>query len=162
VVIDDQEQNRFLSNRLWYLIPDARPIIHRWDSTADYDWLAAEHTGYHRFPCPVSHQRTFHFDKRQARLQITDTLRGAGQHTAAWYVHFDHGIGVDSEDAGTFIAHADGVKLLLRVIAESPLVGEIQDGWVSRRYGIKLPAKVLKLSGVFSERCKAVIDAYCL
>jgi hypothetical protein len=162
VVIDGQEQNRFMRNSLWRLIPDARPIIHQWHSTTDYDWLAAEHTGYHRFPCPVSHQRTFRFDKRSAQLQITDTLHGAGQHTAAWYVHFDHGISVDSEDADTFIAHADGVKLRLRVMAEIPLVAEIQDGWVSRRYGVKLPAKILTLRGVFSEHCKTAIDAYYL
>jgi hypothetical protein len=162
VVIDGQEQNRFIGNKLFHLTPDAKPIVHQWQSTADYDWLDAEHTGYHRLACPVSHRRTFCFDKRLARLQIVDTLHGVGRHTAAWYVHFDHGISVDSGDTGTFVAHTDGVKLLLRVVAEPPLTAEIQDGWVSRRYGVKLPAKILKLSGVFSEHCRAVIDAYCL
>jgi hypothetical protein len=162
VVIDGQEQNRFMGNKLWRLTSDAKPFVRQWRSTAAYDWLDAEHTGYHRLACPVSHRRTFYFDKRREQLQITDILHGTGRHTADWYVHFDHGISVESVDANTFVAHADEVKLLLRVVADPSLVAEIQDGWVSRRYGVKLPAKILQLSGVFRERCRVVIDASCL
>ena len=162
VVIDGQEQNRFTEAKLFGVTPDAQPIVHQWRSTTDYDWLDAEHTGYHRLACPVSHRRTFHFDKRLERFQITDVLQGAGTHTAAWYFHFDHGIEVYHGDVNTFVAYADGVKLLLHVTSEFPLVAEIQDEWVSRRYGVKLPAKSLKLSHVFSEHCRAVFDAYCL
>jgi uncharacterized heparinase superfamily protein len=162
VVIDGQEQNRFMRDKLFRLTPDARPIVHQWRSTVAQDWLAAEHTGYHRLSCPVSHHRTFCFDKCREHLRVIDTLHGSGKHTATWYMHFDHGIRVESVDAHAFVAHTDGVRLLLRVLAEPPLVAEIQDGWVSHRYGVKRPAKILQLSGVFSERCTTVIDASCL
>jgi Heparinase II/III-like protein/Heparinase II/III N-terminus len=162
VMIDGQEQNRFAVNKLFRLTPDAEPIVHQWRTTVDYDWVDAEHTGYHRLSRPVSHRRIFRFDKRLERLQIIDTLKGAGTHTAAWYFHFDHGIDVEHGDVDSFVARADGVTLLLQVNSDSPFVAEIENGWISRSYGVKRPAKILKLFSVFSEHYQAVFDAYCL
>jgi hypothetical protein len=51
--------------------------------------------------------------------------------------------------------------LYIRVLAQHPLVAEMQDGWVSRQYGIKLPAKILQLRGIFSEYCKVEFTMDC-
>jgi Heparinase II/III-like protein/Heparinase II/III N-terminus len=150
IVIDGQEQNRFRENTLFRLWPDATPIVHRWHSASDHDFLEAEHTGYQRLSQPVSHRRAFLFDKRSAQLFITDTLTGAGQHTVDWYFHFDYQVDVQSVGKGTFLACAGGTNLLLRVFALDPLKAQIQDGWVSRSYGVKLPSKILKFADTFS------------
>jgi hypothetical protein len=161
VVVDEQEQNRLPQHKLFRLTPDAEPIVQQWCSTADYDWLDAEHTGYRRLPRPVSHRRTFRLDKRKERVQIIDTLRGVGEHTVAWYFHFDYGIDVEIVSDHIFVANAGTITLLMQVAPECPIRAEMQDGWISRGYGTKLPAKILKLSGIFSEHCQIAFEAHC-
>jgi hypothetical protein len=69
---------------------------------------------------------------------------------------------VERKDTQSFVACADGRKLLLHLPSSNRFTAQIQDGWISRSYGTKLPAKILELRRVFSEHCKVVIDAYCL
>jgi hypothetical protein len=161
VVVDAQEQNRFVQNKLFRLMPDAEPIVHAWRSTAECDWLEAEHTGYHRLPQPVTHRRAFRFEKRLEKLHITDVLQGRGEHRAEWYFHFDHGIAVERLEDVTFVARARGAKLFLRIVGECPVTPAILDGWVSRQYGIKFPAKILTLSTLFTNECRMVFEASC-
>jgi hypothetical protein len=99
----------------------------------------------------VSHRRVFHFDKKRSVLLITDTLNGTGQHTADWYFHFDYQVEVECLGSNTFRASADGKELLLHVYTAQPLKAEIQDGWVSPSYGIKLPAKIVKFAVTFAD-----------
>jgi hypothetical protein len=161
VVIDQQEQNRFWLGKIFRLVPDAKPIVHQWESTSEADRLDVEHTGYQRFTCPVSHRRMFYFDKRTNRVSITDTLQGTGAHTADWYWHFDYGVTVQVVEEYVFMARVGETMLYIRVLAQHPLVAEMQDGWVSRQYGIKLPAKILQLRGIFSEYCKVEFTMDC-
>ena len=161
VMIDGAEQNRFRDDQLFGMQPDAEPIVHQWCSTEAYDWLEAEHTGYRRLPRPVSHRRGFWFDKRAMNCRITDTFQGAGEHRVEWYYHFDHGIEVQQAHEALVVARAHGIELGIRVVTESPLSTEILDGWVSRRYGIKLPARILRLHGTFSNQLQVTFDAAC-
>ncbi|HSE91087.1 MAG TPA: alginate lyase family protein [Candidatus Binatia bacterium] len=162
VKVDGEEQNRLPSNRLFQLFPDSQPIVHRWHSTMDHDWLDAEHTGYLRLPRPVTHRRAFRFDKLNDKLEIADTLTGSGEHRAAWYFHFDHGISVKAANENVFLAAAGEVTLAVRVTSDSPFLAEICEGWISRSYGTRLPAKILKLSTQFSGSCRFSLQASCL
>jgi hypothetical protein len=162
VVIDRQEQNRFDARHLFKMADDSTVIVHEWDSTPDRDWLEAEHTGYARLTQAVRHRRMFLFEKRTGTWQITDILLGAGDHTADWYFHFDHGIGLDALGGGLVRTGCEGTNLGLVVRAEIPLVFEIEDGWVSRRYGHRLPAKILHISGMFNTACKIVLTIHIL
>jgi hypothetical protein len=162
VEVDGEEQNRLLSDRLFQLLPDSQPVVHGWHSTMDYDWLDAEHTGYMRLACPVTHRRSFHFDKVNERLEIADTLTGSGEHCAAWYFHFDHAIDVKAAKENLFLAATDSVTLAMQVISDSALVSEICEGWISRSYGARLPAKILKLTTQFSGLCKLWLHASCV
>jgi Heparinase II/III-like protein/Heparinase II/III N-terminus len=162
VEVDGEEQNRLPSDRLFQLRSDSQPVIHGWHSTMDYDWLDAEHTGYMRLACPVTHRRSFHFDKLDERLEIADTLTGAGEHCAAWYFHFDHAIDVKAAKENLFLAATDSVTLAMQVISDSALVPEICEGWISRSYGARLPAKILKLTTRFSGLCKLSLHASCV
>jgi Heparinase II/III-like protein/Heparinase II/III N-terminus len=162
VEVDEEEQNRLPSDRLFQLLPDSQPVVHGWHSTIDYDWLDAEHTGYLRLPRPVTHRRVFRFDKVSERLEIADTLTGSGEHCAAWYFHFDHAIDVKPAKENLFLATTDSVTLAIQLISDSPLSPEIYKGWISRSYGTRLPAKILKLTTQFSGLCKISLHASCV
>ena len=162
VVVDGAEQNRFKQNTLFSLNVDAEPIIYQWYSTEERDVLDAGHTGYHRLAQPVSHRRRFCFDKHSNALEITDTLSGAGEHKAEWYFHYDHGVTVERLTDSLFVARSGETILQMIVTSTHPFTSTIQDGWVSRSYGTRLPAKVLKLEGGFSDYCRVVMTAACV
>jgi Heparinase II/III-like protein/Heparinase II/III N-terminus len=161
VIIDGQEQNRFKQKTVFSLFADAEPIVHRWHTTGENDWLDAEHSGYRRLLPPVSHWRRFGFDKCANTLEVTDTLRGTGEHNAEWNFHFDHGIDVERKSDSLFLAYSGDVTVQITVTSTHPLHSTIEEGWVSRSYGTKLPAKILKLQGTFSDRCRVVFHACC-
>jgi hypothetical protein len=155
IVIDGQEQNRFDPRQIFKMTPDAGVVVHDWLSTPDLDRLDVEHSGYARLERPVSHRRKFEFLKNEPSWKIIDVLAGQGEHTAHWYFHFDAGIELASLGEGTFRTCCDGTNLELRIRAElQQFRFEIEDGWVSRRYGHKLPAKVLHISGTFASKCR--------
>jgi Heparinase II/III-like protein len=161
VVVDGQEQNRFKQRTVFSLVADAEPIIHLWHTTGECDRLDAEHTGYHRLAGSVSHRRVFCFDKRANTVEVTDTLRGRGEHSAEWYFHYDHGVDVERINDSLFLAHSGGVTLQMALESTLSLDTTVEEGWVSRRYGQKLPAKILKLQGKFSDYCRVVLHASC-
>jgi hypothetical protein len=156
VVIDAQEQNRFEADSLFAMAADSSVIVHAWDSTPERDLLDVEHTGYARLVHPVQHRRTFLYEQQTGTWTVTDVLVGAGSHTAEWYFHFDHGIDLESVGDGMFCTSCEGVNLTMSVHAEIPLIFRIEDGWVSRQYGHKLPAKILYMRGTFNSTCCVV------
>lgn len=160
VVIDAQEQNRFQDTRLFEMAEDATIIVHGWSHMPEMDWLDVEHTGYSRLTPPLQHRRFFRFDKRLGTWDITDMLTGAGNHSADWYLHFDHGIALEAIREGVFRTCCSGTNLVLAMSADIPLVFSIEDGWVSPRYGDKLPAKVLRICGTFNTACRTVLSMH--
>jgi Heparinase II/III N-terminus/Heparinase II/III-like protein len=157
VVIDGQEQNRFEANHVFEMTADSTVIVHEWNSTPDRDWLDVAHTGYTRLAQAVRHRRIFLFEKGTGTWRITDILVGAGDHIADWYFHFDHGIGLETVGGGLVRTSCEGTNLAITVRAEIPLLFEIEEGWVSRRYGHRLPAKILHISGMFNAVCCLVL-----
>ena len=162
VVIDAQEQNRFEATRLFEMSADATVIVHAWLSTPDVDWLDVEHTGYTRLTCPVQHRRIFQFNKRPGTWKITDVLTGAGEHTADWFLHFDQGIELEPVGEGMFRTRCEGTNLVLVARSEIPLICSIEDGWISRRYGHKLPARLLHMSGRFNTGCHMALAIHAV
>jgi hypothetical protein len=160
VVIDAQEQNRFQDTRLFAMAADSTVIVHAWSSTPEMDWLDVEHTGYGRLTTPVQHRRIFRFDKRPGTWEITDLLTGAGDHTADWYLHFDHHIALEPISEGMFRTCCAGTNLVVIMSADIPLTFNVEDGWVSRRYGCKLAAKVLHIRGMFNAACRTVLSMH--
>jgi Heparinase II/III-like protein/Heparinase II/III N-terminus len=157
VVIDGQEQNRFDVRRLFEMAADSTVIVHEWNSTPERDWLDVEHTGYTRLTRAVWHRRIFLFEKRTGTWAISDMLVGAGDHTADWYFHFDHGIEVEVVGWGRVRTSCEGTNLAIVARSSMPLALEIDEGWVSRRYGHRLPAKILHISGTFNSACRLTL-----
>jgi hypothetical protein len=160
VVIDGQEQNRFEAGNLFKMAADSAVIIHEWISTPEKDWLDAEHTGYTRLAQPVRHRRIFLFEKWKGAWTITDLLTSEGMQTADWYLHFDHGIEILPIDEGVFRTQSKETNLVIAVDGGIPLTFRIMDGWVSRRYGHKLPAKILHMQGTFNSTCRVVLTLH--
>jgi hypothetical protein len=139
---------------------DSAVIIHEWISTPEKDWLDAEHTGYTRLAQPVRHRRIFLFEKWKGAWTITDLLTSEGMQTADWYLHFDHGIEILPIDEGVFRTQSKETNLVIAVDGGIPLTFRIMDGWVSRRYGHKLPAKILHMQGTFNSTCRVVLTLH--
>lgn len=159
VVVDDQEQNRFATDRLFEMSNDARVIVHEWSSQADADVLVAEHTGFDRLPNPVRHQRAFRFDKRRLTWEITDVLRGQEQHRADWYFHFDPSVDIAVISEGQLrICAGGGVTLMLATSSDISLVFNVLDDWVAPSYGRKLIAKTLHIQGEFRAECRIIFQ----
>jgi hypothetical protein len=157
VMIDEEEQNRFKANQLFSMAADSRLHVRGWSMAPERDRLDVEHTGYTRLIEPVQHRRIFRFEKLTSTWEITDILAGDGNHSASWSLHFDHGIGLESIGEGMFRTCSEGTNIVIRAHARIPLVFSIVDGWVSRRYGHKLPAKILHISGTFNAACRLVL-----
>jgi hypothetical protein len=162
VVIDAQEQNRFQDTHLFAMAADAKVMVHAWSSTPEMDCLDVEHTGYSRLEPPVQHRRIFQFDKGSGTWDITDILIGAGDHTVDWYLHFDHRIALAPVSEGIFHTCCAGTNLAIAMSADIPLVFKVEDGWVSRQYGCKLTAKILRIHGMFNTSCRAVLRMHTI
>ena len=161
VRMDQQEQNRFKPHTVFGVMADAAPLIHDWRSTDTDDWLDAEHTGYQRLAHPVSHRRTFHFDKRAIAWRITDVLTSTGEHTAEWFFHFDAGIAVEQIDDIIFKAWGHGQTLYVLASSSMTLEARIAAGWVSRRYGVKYSSQSLIFKGIVSSFGCVTFDLRC-
>lgn len=151
IAVDGQEMNRLDEHLLFWLGNDATGEVLHWESTPAHDLLDAQHRGYERLNPPVLHRRRIYFDKGQGFWIVQDALIGTGSHKLEWYFHFDSKIDVKETGNLTFHTRCEqGANLALKVVgAERALSRAIWDGWVSRRYGVKNPAKVLHFFGSY-------------
>ncbi len=145
VTVDGEEQARFDPDEPFLLAPDARPVVHRWESGPAYDWLDAEHSGYRRLAEPVTHRRQILFDKEDDLWLIRDLVTGRGTHQLDWTFHFAPTItGEASGEAMVRASAPDGTGLLLMPTAGPPPDLTIERGWVSYRYGSRERAPVAR------------------
>ena len=146
VTVDGEEQARFDPGEPFLLAPDARPVVHRWESGPEYDWLDAEHGGYRRLAEPVTHRRQILFDKRRDLWLIRDLVTGGGTHQLDWTFHFAP-VSITREASRGAIARAsapDGTCLLLIPTAGPDLDLTFERGWVSYRYGSRERAPIAR------------------
>ena len=104
-----------------------------------------EHDGYRRLADPVIHRREIVFEPARQLIEITDTLRCAGSHTARRAWHFAADCQVEPEGEGLRVSC--GVAQLFMEPLEALQQVEIhrggtpaQGGWMSRNFGRKQPA----------------------
>jgi len=84
VVVDNQEQNRFIENNLFSLRNDA--ICKCLDLGEDNEkiWFKGEHYGYKRLKNQVIHRRQIKFYKKEKKLEVIDKFQGKGEHNLKW------------------------------------------------------------------------------
>lgn len=128
---------------LWRIENDAHPTVRTWETSPERDVLDAEHDGYTRLPEPVVHRRRVEFDKRRRLFLLDDRLEGRGQHLAELFFHPRPGplardgllVCVSAPEADLWVVPLD---------APTGLTLHEDVGWVSRAYGHREPAPVLR------------------
>ncbi len=143
VMVDGQEMGSLDQAALFRLGNEARGEVLRWESTDAYDLLDAQHRGYTRFDPPVVHRRCIYFDKMRGAFVVRDHLTGTGRHLLEWFFHLDAGIEVELVAPGRARTVCHGSNLLLAALNPN-LSCRVMDGWVSKRYGVKEPARILR------------------
>ena len=155
LMVDGQEINPIHYDQTFSLPDVARPKVIEWESNEDRDLLVVEHYGYCRLSPPVTHRRTFGFDKHRGQWAVEDELLGEGSH--AWTLPFHYApliVTVPERTKTRVVAvvpNSDGWGLELRVTVMAPpeteLCAHLEDGWVSPSYGVRHRAPVLVVRG---------------
>jgi uncharacterized heparinase superfamily protein len=138
--IDDQEQNRFVEGSLWLLHDDATPDARRWEPGDTSVLFQGAHAGFHRLNPPVTPVRTVLLDPIRHRLTIEDHFDGDGEHRVAIPLQLAPGITPHLGEKGSLALRAVEQAFELEWGDPDSWSLEIQQGWVSPSYGIKLAA----------------------
>src|SRR5207253_814940 len=144
VQVDGEELNRFVApDALWQLHYDAKPADAALRAGAGADCFRGAHRGYERLSPPVSHTRRIVVDKERPRVLVVDDIAGGGRHDLVWRFHLDPAVtaAIDGYDV-RLACNGSGVWAM-PVAAGEALSLSLEDGWVSPRYGVKIPAVVL-------------------
>ncbi len=139
VEVDGEEQNRIRVDAPFIMGDDAKPRIVQWQSSAERDFVVAEHDGYRRLPAPITHRRTLHFNKREGFWLIEDSLLGSGIHDFRFFFQIAPDREVDvREDASIEIRDLTSGALLLLASLDSLREPVLQSRWSSRNYGSRV------------------------
>jgi uncharacterized heparinase superfamily protein len=148
VEVDGQELNRFIApGEMWRLHYDAVPGEVAWRSSDERDVFRGSHRGYARLAPPVAHVREIVLEKRTPRVIVRDTLEGSGTHRLVWRFHLDPAIRAAVHGSGVRLAGASAEAWLEVLDAPPDLAVRLAPGWVSPRYGVKVPTSVIVLEG---------------
>lgn len=141
----------------------ARSRCEQFESDEVSDLWQAVHDGYLHLPDPVSHRRRIAYDKARRIFRVQDFLDCKGRHDAEVLWHFapecEFGVGRHSIDA---IREDVRVRMSVSGVEWQPVIvqGEMDppQGWLSRRYGVRVPAPVVIWRGQFSGSLSLVTE----
>lgn len=147
VSIDGEEQASPAGPFAWRSRPRAK--LREFDSAPGFDYADAEHFAYRRLADPVLHRRRVLFLKPRYWLLIDD-LSGRAEHEVSLRFQFAPSELMESAAGWVRAGGEDGRGLYVRPFAPVPLTLEVLKGslaplagWVSPRYGVRLPAPLL-------------------
>jgi uncharacterized heparinase superfamily protein len=113
VTVDDLDQADMLDTFKW--VNPVRSELIAWNSTDEFDYVAARHGGYRRLRRPVDHRRDVLF-VRPDYWTVVDRIEGSGDHRIVRRFHFPPGIELTRRDGTTVDAvsrrSGDGVRLV--------------------------------------------------
>ena len=142
VGIDGLDQSLQAGNFMWTHHAAARCI--EFDAGPDVQRFVGEHDGYARLPDPVVHRREIVFDAAHQTIEVADMLRCEGEHAARRAWHFAEDCVVEKYGDGLRI-NTGRTEVIMEPLEPLERV-EIhrggtadQGGWVSRRFGLKVP-----------------------
>ena len=118
------------------------------DDRTDAAVYIGRHHGYERLPEPVTHERTFRFEKTSGALLIVDRLIGRGRHAVRWHFHLAPGVSADRARDDGRVAHGADRPLAADRAAEDLAIA-IEAAAYSPSYGVQraLPALDLAARG---------------
>lgn len=168
IEIDGEEISPFPPGAIFALGADPSPRILSWKSGDRCDELVADHRGYARLRCPVTHQRTLRLDRSTGVLEIEDELSGTAYHAFTVSLTLDDRCRARPDGAATAIDpsaitdageceaatavtiedEATGRPLAtIRIDCSAPVTFAAEERFVSRSYGDKSRTTGLTWSG---------------
>jgi hypothetical protein len=144
VQVDDEELNRLIApDQLWQLRDDARPQDVTWKWGSECDYFRGGHTAYARLEPPAIVTRELTLQRHDPALLVRDSVQGGGWRELTWRFHLDSR--VNGRIEGTDVRLSSGTReaWVQLVPGGAPLALAFEPGWVSPRYGIRLPTQVL-------------------
>jgi len=152
VMIDNQEQNP-ISKDPFYIEQTGELTVNQWEINKEKIVLEAEHNCYERLRCSVIHNRTFSFNKKERVLHIKDKFKGRGDHELEWNFHLSPEIKIwvkeDKAECKEAILIGNNGSLIFSVPKILNCV--IIEDKVSPFYGVKIPAKTIRLTGFLKQ-----------
>lgn len=153
VLIDDRDQSDQSGNFMWSRHARARCLAFL--DELPVQRFVGEHDGYRRLEDPVTHRREIQYDARLRQFTILDSFHCRGPHTARWHWHCAEALQpvlLDKE------IHLHTARHRIRIVAErAPRRmlsffggGPQEGGWVSRRFGCKVPAATIAWESTFN------------
>lgn len=145
IQIDGEEINRFVEpDALWQLHYDARPAGVNWQFTPAGSYWTGSHTGYDRLGQPCRPQRELWLHGTRPLLAARDRVDGTGSHRVTWRWHLDPGCTASLDGDDCRLTTGSGTFWMLTASAlPAPL--RLEEGWVSKSYGVKTPTQVIVL-----------------
>jgi len=143
VEVDGQDQSRQSGNFMWSRHAQARCLV--FEANAAQQRFIGEHDGYRALADPVTHRREILYRPGERTFEIIDTLDCAARHEVIRRWHFAESL-MPELLAQEIHVQAGGWRV--RLVAMEPLhaalfwrgANEREGGWVSRRFGHKVPA----------------------
>jgi len=149
VMLDAQEQNRFVREQSFLLHNDTDVRVLRWDTSSSHDVLRVEHYGYERLKNSVIHCRTYAFNKLRKQWRITDSLQGKGVCDASWHFWLNpecYVEDIDSEGGIVRIGLGNELVLVLNISSEKrELTFGVANDIISPCYGGMIKGSVIKI-----------------
>lgn len=127
-----------ITDSLFTLGPNVKPVVNQWESRKERDVLDAEHHAYSRLESPVIHRRIVTLDKREGYWIIEDVFMGEGPHLFEFFFNFDIGLDVKLEENNRAVAHDDRVALAVIPVSGHELEAKVAVRWVSPCYGTRI------------------------
>lgn len=148
VVIDDEEQNRFPLQRMFYMADDARPHLESARDDSRQITVSGYHSGYARLGDGIIHRRTIAISPESAKLSITDQFDGQPGREHKFDLHFITPLeAVDKTDGTSVALRKDHIRSLVMQAGEKGLIGLAVTAIEHfPRYGVKAPAKLIAYS----------------
>jgi hypothetical protein len=147
VKIDGAEMNDLDGRHPFSMSNQAHVTINQWITTAEYDYLDAEHTGYQRLPEPAMHRRQIYFDKRQGIWSVQDVVKGRGSHLVCWYFNLAPDVNVSEFTDAAFMLTKKEVEACLVIASERrDLLFRRLEGKNSPTYGRRSSTWALEFS----------------
>lgn len=174
IMVDKKEINDFDPLRLFQLKDNSQTkAIYFGKEKSKYKFIG-EHSGYVRLEYPAKHKRHIVYDEIKTCWGIYDALTGTDgyPHQFDQYFHFDshcrlkkiNGSGISDyeKQAGAlfpeinssvenikwqdYSVYVDGVSLYFSFSSNHNIGVRLEDGWISKAYGLKEKAPVLVIS----------------
>jgi hypothetical protein len=113
-----------------------RPKVLEWKSNNDEDILSVQHYAYIKLPDPVICKRTFHLNKENINLKITDELIGGTEHLVNANIHFHPSVLLEKLDDNHFSAAYQDIRIEIKLHTSSAYFNSsIREVEYSPRYG---------------------------